>query len=160
MTQRRRYRPAGSYRLTGGDVTVGLGIGRTTQQHDGRSAVSVTARVLDLDVVLASWEGRDAAADSALPLTTFPRPLDALPASVEVCVQAVPAPMCVDGDWRIRLWFTDDGGQRLTWHCLARPGLDVTDRFSAPLAATLVVDDVHRADPAAPAHDSSTGAHR
>jgi hypothetical protein len=160
MTEKRRYLPAGSYRLTGGDLTVGLGIRQTTQQHDGRGAVSVTARVLNLDVMLASWEGRDAAAHSVLPLTTFPLPLDALPTNVEVWVQAIPAPTCVDGDWRIRLWFTDDGGQRLTWHCLARPGLDGTDRFSAPLAAALVVDDVHRADPAAPAHDPSIGAHK
>ncbi|MFI6829444.1 GNAT family N-acetyltransferase [Kribbella sp. NPDC050241] len=149
VTENSRHLP-GSYRLTGGEVTVGNVIGQTTRQHTGRSAVSVTARILDLDVMLANWEGQAAAADSVLPLTTFPLPLDSLPASVQIRIEATPASVsCVDGDWHIRLWFTDSAGRQLTWHCLARPGLDGSDRFSAPLAATLVVDDVHRVDPAA-----------
>lgn len=136
----------GSYRLTGGDLTVGNVLGQTTRQHNARSAVSVSARVLDLEVVLADWEGRDATADSVVPLTTYPLPLDALPASVQIWIQGTPTPVsCVDGDWQIRLWFTDSAGRQLTWRCLARPGLDGTDRFSAPLAATLEVDDVHPA---------------
>jgi hypothetical protein len=159
MTDNSRHLP-GTYRLTGGDVTVGNVIGQAKRQHNGRGAVSVTARILDLDVTLANWEGSDAAADSIVPLTTFPLPLDALPASVQIWIEATPAPAwCVDGDWHIRLWFTDDAGQQLTWHCLARPGLDGTDRFSAPLAAPLVVDDAHRVDPAASPHETSTGAH-
>jgi len=147
----------GSYRLTGGDVTLGNVTGQTTRQHNGRSAVSVTARVLDFEVTLANWEGRDAAPGSVLPLTTYPLPLDAIPASVQIWIQGTPSPVsCVDGDWHIRLWFTDNAGRQLTWRCLARPGLDGTDRFSAPLAATLEVDDVHSA--ASPRNP--TGAHK
>ncbi|TCC44242.1 hypothetical protein E0H75_35920 [Kribbella capetownensis] len=147
----------GSYRLTGGDLTVGNVTRPATRPHNGQSAVSVTARILDLDVVLADWEGRDAAAGSVLPLTTYPLPLDALPASVQIWIQGTPSPVsCVDGDWQIRLWFTDSAGRQLTWRRLARPGLDGTDRFSAPLAATLEVDDVRPA-----AHlETSTGAHQ
>jgi hypothetical protein len=143
MTEYSRHLPVNGFRLTGGDLTVGQGTGQTTQGHDGRGAVSVTARVVDLDVRLASWEGRGAAADSTLPLTTVPLPLVALPASVRVRIQAMPAPTCVEGDWRICLWFTDDAGRRLTWRCLARPGLDGTDHFSVPLAATLEGDHAY-----------------
>jgi hypothetical protein len=104
MTEYSRHLSANSYRLTGGDLTVGQGMGQTTQGHHGRGAVSVTARVLDLDVTLANWEGRGAAADSTLPLTTFPLPLDALPASVQVWIQAMPAPTCVDSAWFAMAW--------------------------------------------------------
>lgn len=158
MTDNPEHLP-GSYRLTGGDLTVGNVIGPAKRQHNRRGTVSVTARVLDLDVTLASWEGSGAAAASTLPLTTFPLRLDALPASVQIWIEATPVPAwCVDGDWHIRLWFTDDAGRRLIWRCLARPGLDGTDRFSAPFAATLEGDDVHRVDPAAPSHNPPTGA--
>jgi hypothetical protein len=72
MTEYSRHLSANSYRLTGGYLTVGQGMGQTAQGHHGRGAVSVTARVLDLDVTLVNWEGRGAAADSTPTTSRYP----------------------------------------------------------------------------------------